>query len=168
MKGKEKSSWDIITDLNKLYKVDRILLKEAYDAYPKKEQLEKSNEYNLIEKFYRYTFDNLDEIEKKYLAANDLSENETSTYLINKNSTSKFVRDENDHYKKIFKKHAQNINADELGINALKMHKFMKEVFSTQYTQIMLDGAKYFQESREEEIKDIIRSYYISIKEANV
>lgn len=112
VKGKEKSSWDIITDLNKLYKVDRILLKEAYDAYPKRDQLEKSNEYNLIEKFYRYTFDNLDEIEKKYLSANDLSENETSTYLINKNSTSKFVRDENDHYKAIFKKHAEKINAD--------------------------------------------------------
>ena len=59
--------------MNKLYKVDRILLKEAYEAYPKKDQLEKSNEYNLIEKFYRYTFDNLEEIERKYLNSGDLN-----------------------------------------------------------------------------------------------
>ena len=36
---KEENTWTTISNLNKLYKVDRILLKFAYDNYPEKQIL---------------------------------------------------------------------------------------------------------------------------------
>ena len=43
----------------------------------------------------------------------------------------------------------------------------MKEIFNTQYTEIIHDGVRYFETNKEEEMKDIIKDYYISIKEVD-
>lgn len=59
----KQTTWKTISDLNKLYKVDRILLRFAYDRYPEKAALEAKNEYKNVEKFYRQTLDRLLKIE---------------------------------------------------------------------------------------------------------
>ena len=118
--------------------MDRILLKFAYDNYPLKETLEASDQYQNIEKFYRNVLDRLFEIEREYLA--DDPGTTATPYQINKNSTSKFIRDENDHYKETFKKFAQKINEDELGINGPRVFEFMAKLFDTKYTAIIVDG----------------------------
>ena len=115
------------------------MLKFAFDHYPGREILESSNEYKNIEKFYRNILDRLLEIEREYLSDDQLGEN-LSPYQINKNSTSKFIRDENDYYKATFKESSQKINEDDNGINGLQIFSFIKKLFDTNYTAIISNG----------------------------
>ena len=45
------------------------------------------------------------------------------------------------------------------------MYNFMKECFDTKYTEIMLEGGKYFEKVQADSIETVVKNYYMKIKE---
>ena len=117
---KKKSTFkalEFILELNKSIKIDEILIREGFESYPQKAELEKNDKnriFNQYNNFFKYMVDDLDSIEENYLKESNENElieqaNKDSpseyNYLLNKNSISKFIRDEAVHFQNTVEKY---------------------------------------------------------------
>jgi hypothetical protein len=67
---KKKGSFktlEFILELNRQVGIDEILIREGFEIYPKKADLEKGRNFPSTEAFFRYMVDHLDTIEEGYL-----------------------------------------------------------------------------------------------------
>ena len=68
---------EFILELNKSIKIDEILIREGFESYPQKAELEKNDNkriFNQYSSFFRYMVDNLDIIEENYLKESNENE----------------------------------------------------------------------------------------------
>ncbi len=102
--------------MNKTVSIDEVLVRSAFEAYPSLNSLKDPKEYTAYEAFFRYVVANLDSIEEKYLSESQDQEliekaekENTSEYLflLNKNSVSKFIKDESSHYQAVLDKYLE-------------------------------------------------------------
>ncbi len=113
-KGSTLKSLEFVLEVNKSIGFDEILIREGYETYPNKKQLEAKKQEQKYLSFFKYMKENLDSIESNYLKdASELKLIEEAqskdqnqyNYLLNKNSISKFIRDEAAHYQNVLDKY---------------------------------------------------------------
>ena len=75
--------------------------------------------------------------------------NDDKNYRANKNSISKFLQDEAQHYQTEFEKLSKQVNFDEKGMNGPKVCEFMKKLFETPYTAVIQKGKHFFEDETE-------------------
>ena len=66
-------------------------------------------------------------------------------YLANRNSISKFLKDESAHYQEQFDTFCKDLSIDEKGINGNNVYRFMQSLFQTDYTLVLFKAKKYFE-----------------------
>lgn len=144
---------EFILEANKTVGLDDILLREGFESCPSKAQMESKRTLAHFEAFFEYMESHGEEIEAKYLQQSSDSElmKEASSsdphnynFLLNKNSVSKFIRDEATHYQRIIDAYLEATPDAEKAIPTKKVSAFMTELFNSSHTAVLLDGKPYF------------------------
>ena len=113
-KGSTLKALEFVLQVNKAIGFDEILIREGYETYPNKKQIEAKKQEEKYLAFFKYMKENLDNIESNYLKdaseiklieEAQLKDQNEYNYLLNKNSISKFIRDEAAHYQNVLDKY---------------------------------------------------------------
>ena len=151
----EIKALETILSLNSAVNFDEILVREGFDAYPQQEALENKERLEPFIAFFEYMQENLESIESGYLRdsadqeqieeAKKEKDQTNYNFLLNKNSVSKFLRDEAAHHQTVLEKYLEGAEDEEKGISTPQMHHFLIDLFKHPCSAVIIDGKPYLE-----------------------